>query len=73
MKVTERCEPDTTDMVGECRYCRSKAEADCSDPELQPGLDGLGDPFAHATCPVCGVRPPGGMFFRKRSYSGIFV
>jgi len=69
MRITKHQDPDTKIMVGQCQYCASKAEALCDDPELEPGLDVMREPFAHAKCPVCGVKPPGGMFFRKKNYS----
>ena len=69
MRITKHQDPDTKIMVGQCRYCGSKAEALCDDRGLEPGVDVMLDPYAHATCPVCGVKSPGGMFFRKKNYS----
>ena len=69
MRITEHRDPDTRIMVGKCRYCGSKAEALCDDPELEPGVDVMGDPYANAKCPVCGIKPQAGMFFRKSNYA----
>lgn len=66
MRITKRgIPPAQTIWKGVCSVCKTEAEAPQSELRIQHPIRGEGEPFAKATCPVCGTDY--GMTFYKSS------
>lgn len=56
MRITKQgIPPAQTIWKGVCSVCATEAEAAQSELRIQHPLRGDGEPFATATCPVCGT------------------